>query len=141
MWWMLVTFIAPELILGLAAAKFGNALESQKMLKELAVIDSIKWTLKHAFFANMGGFAIKVKLSTEKNQSSTLQKDEVIISNRERPLSPLPSELPRTKNKVNTSDISIPVNAFSSYSSDEIEPLQNDETTLLQNKTSQITSG
>ena len=68
--WMIITIITPEFTLGIAAARLGSALESRKNFRDLAATDGIEWTLKHGFYANMGGFAIEVKIPPQKTQPS-----------------------------------------------------------------------
>jgi hypothetical protein len=64
--WMLIAIVAPELTLALAADRLGSALDARKKFKHFADIDGIQWTLEHGFYADMGGFAIKVLLPNGK---------------------------------------------------------------------------
>lgn len=64
--WMLISILAPEWILGIAVGNFSDALAYRKRFKEWATLDGIEWTLKHGFYTNIGGFAIRVKSSREK---------------------------------------------------------------------------
>jgi hypothetical protein len=63
--WMIVTTVAPEWTLGLAAWRLDDAIYSRKIFKHLATIDGVEWTLIHEFYAGVGGFAIKIILSPE----------------------------------------------------------------------------
>src|SRR4051794_20806646 len=56
--WMLLTAFAPEVITGKALADFLSASHNKTEMKDVAGRDGIKWTLTHAFLADMGGFAI-----------------------------------------------------------------------------------
>ncbi|KAH0536554.1 hypothetical protein FGG08_006584 [Glutinoglossum americanum] len=59
--WMIITLILPELLVGLAFQNLMKAIESCRLMKPYAREDGVEWTLTHAFFANMGGFVLKVK--------------------------------------------------------------------------------
>lgn len=54
--WMILTIMAPELILGKAIGDFMVAWQMREKMKSLAEEDGTEWTLAHGFFANMGGF-------------------------------------------------------------------------------------
>lgn len=72
---MMITIIAPEWTLGFAAMRLEGALRSREQFKPLAAIDDIEWTLEHDFYANMGAFAIKVKLPPQRTRSSETEGD------------------------------------------------------------------
>jgi hypothetical protein len=55
---MLLTVLAPEVVTGKALADFLSASHNKTKMKDAARRDGIKWTLTHAFLADMGGFAI-----------------------------------------------------------------------------------
>ncbi len=60
-WWWLVALIAPECVAGGYAGDFLAARHGRAMMKEVAEEDGVPWSLTHAFFADMGGFAITFK--------------------------------------------------------------------------------
>lgn len=81
--WMMVTLLAPEILLGAALADRVSAYRSEKKMQPWQDDDS-QWTLTHGFFANMGGFVIDFADATIQNQAiPTPQQQEI--------LSPIPS--------------------------------------------------
>jgi hypothetical protein len=56
--WMLLTLIAPEILIGLALSQFVAARHGQNTMQEFAREDGVEWTLEHSHFADMGGFVI-----------------------------------------------------------------------------------
>jgi hypothetical protein len=58
--WMIVTLIVPEFLVGRAFQDWMMAKKSFSQMKEFAEKDDVKWTLTHAYYANMGGFILKV---------------------------------------------------------------------------------
>lgn len=59
--WMLWAIIGPELVLAVAAGQFASARRSVKRFHGLG---HKSWTLRHGFFADMGGILLKPKNST-----------------------------------------------------------------------------
>ncbi|RYP40329.1 hypothetical protein DL767_001786 [Monosporascus sp. MG133] len=57
--WMLITLIAPEVILGMALMDLFSARCTTREMLEYAREDGVPWTLTHSFLANMGGYAIE----------------------------------------------------------------------------------
>lgn len=57
--WMLVTLLAPEYIAARALGEFISAKVASRKMRQWAEKDGVEWTLAHAFFADMGGFAIR----------------------------------------------------------------------------------
>ncbi|KUJ09106.1 uncharacterized protein LY89DRAFT_711343 [Mollisia scopiformis] len=57
--WMMITVLAPEVLLGKYCGDLQAAIALTKDMKELAEKDKVPWTLTHSFLANMGGFAIR----------------------------------------------------------------------------------
>jgi len=57
--WMIVTMLAPELVLSKAWEELVVAQSDLKALQKLAGEDGTEWTLTHSLFANMGGFVIR----------------------------------------------------------------------------------
>jgi len=55
------SLILPELLVGLEFQNLMMAFRSVEDMREYSREDGVEWTLTHAFFANMGGFVIKVK--------------------------------------------------------------------------------
>lgn len=54
--WMILTMLAPEIIISLAAGDFAHAWKERDRMQEFC---GPKWTLRHSFFVDMGGFIIK----------------------------------------------------------------------------------
>ncbi|EHK17582.1 uncharacterized protein TRIVIDRAFT_14128, partial [Trichoderma virens Gv29-8] len=52
---MLSTILAPELIIAAACDDFIAARENLKKMKKYAKRDKVPWTLRHSYYANMGG--------------------------------------------------------------------------------------
>jgi hypothetical protein len=61
--WMLVTLIVPEFLVGRAFQDFMMTKKSCREMRRLAEKDGVKWTLTHAYYANMGGFILEVDSS------------------------------------------------------------------------------
>ena len=57
--WMLITLVAPELVLGKAVNDTVSTKILAKQFDKFARADKVPWTRKHTYFANMGGFGIK----------------------------------------------------------------------------------
>ena len=53
--WTLIAYVAPEAIVGFAAGQRGEARRSVEAFKEAGYQG---WTMRHAFYANMGGFLL-----------------------------------------------------------------------------------
>jgi hypothetical protein len=58
--WMLVTLVAPEFLVGKAFQDFMMARKSRDQMRKFVETDCVRWTLTHAYYANMGGFILKV---------------------------------------------------------------------------------
>jgi hypothetical protein len=71
--WMVITLLAPEIIMGLASSALWSALDNNKKMKELVRQDGVAWSTAHSFYANMGGFVIK--FSEFESQESTESQD------------------------------------------------------------------
>jgi hypothetical protein len=56
---MIVTMLAPELVLSKAWEDLAVAQSDLKALQKLAGEDGTEWTVTHSLFANMGGFVIR----------------------------------------------------------------------------------
>lgn len=56
---MLITVLAPEVLLGKYAGDLISARSDARDMKIFAEEDDVPWTIVHSFFANMGGFAIR----------------------------------------------------------------------------------
>jgi hypothetical protein len=63
--WMVVTMLAPELVLSKAWEDLAVAQSDLKALQKLAGEDGTEWTLTHSLFANMGGFVIRGNMGQE----------------------------------------------------------------------------
>jgi hypothetical protein len=57
--WMLLTLVAPEILIGLALSQFVAARHGRDMMQEFASEDGVEWTLEHSHFADMGGFVVR----------------------------------------------------------------------------------
>ena len=55
---MLLTLMAPEILIGLALSQFIAARHGIDTMQELACEDGVEWTMEHSHFADMGGFVI-----------------------------------------------------------------------------------
>ena len=64
----------PELLVGVAFQDMMIAMRSRRIMGDFASADGVEWTMTHAFYANMGGFVLKVKFpparSIDHNQGS-----------------------------------------------------------------------
>ncbi|PTB38372.1 hypothetical protein M441DRAFT_118893, partial [Trichoderma asperellum CBS 433.97] len=58
---MITTALAPEYAVGKAFSDLVRARELQQRMKRYADEDGVAWTLRHSYFARMGGFAIRSK--------------------------------------------------------------------------------
>ena len=54
--WMLFALVFPEVITGISAEQWASAFQC---LQDLATLGYTKWTMRHAFYANMGGFLLE----------------------------------------------------------------------------------
>lgn len=59
--WMIITMIAPEYIIGIACVELLSAMEAHQKLRKFALEDQVPWTLTHTYYANMGGFVIRIE--------------------------------------------------------------------------------
>ncbi|CAG8953244.1 hypothetical protein HYFRA_00003447 [Hymenoscyphus fraxineus] len=57
--WMLITVVAPEIVLAKNIADLSDAKKGVRKLEEFANEDGVAWSETHDLFANMGGFVIK----------------------------------------------------------------------------------
>jgi hypothetical protein len=91
--WMLITIIAPEIILGKAWGDADNAKKDLQELQKFAKQDDVPWSLTHSIFANMGGFVIKFNVdrltnsvndtttqTTNQEQSADVQQHGIVQS-------------------------------------------------------------
>ncbi|EHK98637.1 hypothetical protein M7I_5521 [Glarea lozoyensis 74030] len=58
--WMVITLIAPEFLAGKAFQDFMMARKSRNQMRKFVGTDCVSWSLAHAYYANMGGFILKV---------------------------------------------------------------------------------
>jgi hypothetical protein len=68
--WMLLTLVAPEILIGLALSQFVAARHGRDKMQELASEDGVEWTLEHSHFADMGGFVIAFSDASEARSST-----------------------------------------------------------------------
>lgn len=59
--WMLLTLIGPEFAVAFAAGQRANAERGFRTMREMGYSE---WTLRHSFYANMGGFILQARDST-----------------------------------------------------------------------------
>ncbi len=57
--WMLITFVAPEVRLALAATNLITAVRNNRVLAKLALDDGVPWSMVHTSVADMGGIALR----------------------------------------------------------------------------------
>jgi hypothetical protein len=57
--WMIITVLAPELLISLDAGHLTWAFETLKELKRFSEEDGVPWSLTHSLFADMGGFVVR----------------------------------------------------------------------------------
>ncbi len=57
--WMIQGIMAPEFVIGFATGQKVEALRSVHKFKAFKSIDHPVWTIRHGFYANMGGFHLK----------------------------------------------------------------------------------
>ncbi|KAL8336341.1 hypothetical protein RB601_000248, partial [Gaeumannomyces tritici] len=56
--WMVITLMAPEVLLGHVSVNFISVRQSTKKLQRLAEEDRVPWSTTHSWFADQGGFFI-----------------------------------------------------------------------------------
>jgi hypothetical protein len=59
---MIITMIAPEIIIGMACDNLFSAKTRLQKLRKFALEDNVPWTLSHSYYANMGGFVIQSRV-------------------------------------------------------------------------------
>ena len=59
--WMALTLLGPEFAVGIAAGQRANARRMFDAMREMGYSD---WTMRHSFYANMGGFVLQARDST-----------------------------------------------------------------------------
>lgn len=57
--WMVLTILAPEMIVCLWADNLAHSKSELSRLKEFADLDGVPWSLTHSRFADMGGFVLR----------------------------------------------------------------------------------
>jgi hypothetical protein len=72
--WMLLTLVAPEILIGLALSQFVAARHGRDMMQEFASEDGVEWTLEHSHFADMGGFVVQFADDSGEAKSDAEQK-------------------------------------------------------------------
>ena len=55
---MLMTLVAPEILIGKSLVDWLSAHVSRTEMQEFAKLDEVEWTVTHGFYANMGGFVV-----------------------------------------------------------------------------------
>ncbi|OCL02769.1 hypothetical protein AOQ84DRAFT_421734 [Glonium stellatum] len=79
--WTIAALLAPEVILGFALSSFTSARHNLRQMAEFVNEDSVPWTVRHSYCANMGGFAITfdhlLEISEQAPEKMTLEKGNV----------------------------------------------------------------
>ncbi|KUJ18871.1 uncharacterized protein LY89DRAFT_780856 [Mollisia scopiformis] len=68
--WMILTMLAPELLLSISLGALVHAKEVNELLKKFIEEDGVEWSLTHGMFLNMGGFVIQ---AVENDSISSIQ--------------------------------------------------------------------
>ncbi|KAE9380856.1 hypothetical protein N431DRAFT_540373 [Stipitochalara longipes BDJ] len=68
--WMIITILAPEVLISLNTGQLTSAMNIVHRLKALADEDGVPWSLTHSLFANMGGFVVR-EFVPERTHSSS----------------------------------------------------------------------
>ncbi|KAI1639672.1 hypothetical protein F4809DRAFT_656560 [Biscogniauxia mediterranea] len=91
--WMVFTALAPEVIIMAAVHDLLAAMKSYQKLQEFSEKDGLEWTLTHCFYANMGGFVIRIraKEGLEYHNPYHLTANDIHRLRKERVLQTLPS--------------------------------------------------
>ena len=74
--WMLITLVAPEFLVGRAFQDFMMARKSRDEMRKFFETDRVRWTLTHAYYANMGGFILKANSSVSSRSGQDLLREE-----------------------------------------------------------------
>ncbi|KAN0120241.1 hypothetical protein V8E51_002449 [Hyaloscypha variabilis] len=69
--WMIITILAPEVLVMINAGQLEVALDTVDELKKFAEEDGVPWSLTHSLFANMGGFVLR-EFEPERRRSSSI---------------------------------------------------------------------
>ena len=75
--WMACSLILPELLVGLEFQNLMMASKSVEEMREYSQKDGVKWTLTHAFFANMGGFVVRAKSESSENEQESPESGQL----------------------------------------------------------------
>lgn len=67
---MMLALVVPELMVGFALADLLAARASERDMRKWAEQDVADWSLTHAFFANLGGFVLRLRI----RQSSIMKE-------------------------------------------------------------------
>lgn len=80
--WMIITLLAPEIVIAKALKDKFSAMASCKCMTAWAEKDGVPWTVGHSLFADMGGFAVRftpdamaAKLEISRPESIWQEKD------------------------------------------------------------------
>jgi hypothetical protein len=80
--WMMVTMIAPELVIGQACYELLAAKTILRDLQLFASEDDVPWTLTHSYYANMGGFVIQSGVQQPLQAAIYIPLEDVSLSRR-----------------------------------------------------------
>ncbi|KAF8848680.1 hypothetical protein BDZ45DRAFT_698181 [Acephala macrosclerotiorum] len=72
--WMLITMLAPELLLSIAIGNLANAKEEKHKLKGFVDNDGVPWSLTHSMFVDMGGFVLRA-VEGDPRQNATVSSE------------------------------------------------------------------
>ncbi|KAI0132460.1 hypothetical protein BJ170DRAFT_592415 [Xylariales sp. AK1849] len=81
--WMLLTLVAPELMLGNAVLSFRSARLNTPLFERFAAQDGVPWSRAHTLLADMGGFAVMFEQddgAEEEGGKERLRRDEDLES-------------------------------------------------------------
>jgi hypothetical protein len=90
--WMLLTLVAPEILIGLALSELVAARYGQDTMQEFACEDGVEWTLEHSHFADMGGFVIRFSDDSGARDSTGDAKSNTAKAMQNEPAATAPSE-------------------------------------------------
>lgn len=80
--WMMITTIAPEVVIGIACYDLLSAKIIYRVLQTFALEDDVPWTLTHSYFANMGGFVMQSGVPEPLQPPTYISLEEVPLSSR-----------------------------------------------------------
>lgn len=70
---MILTALAPEWVMRKAVRDFIRARQTQELMADYVDEDQVAWSLRHSYFARMGGFAIRIEKPLEASENPNKQ--------------------------------------------------------------------